>query len=72
MIGTVKRIVEWVGPYRNRLLAGSLCSFLATWFTAAPVALTAYYIALILGSPEGRPPFGTKRFGFPSQPLPGS
>ena len=44
--------------YRNRLLAGSLCSFLATWFTAAPVALTAYYIALILGSPEGRPPFG--------------
>ena len=58
MIGTVKRIVEWVGPYRNRLLAGSLCSFLATWFTAAPVALTAYYIALILGSPEGRPPFG--------------
>lgn len=58
MLGTLKRIVDWTGPYKGRLALGSVCSFFATWCTAGPIAVTAYYIAAILGAQQGADALG--------------
>lgn len=56
MFSTIKRIFEWVGPYRGRLWLGTLCSIIATWCSAGPMILAAYYVSRMFnGEVEGVP-----------------
>lgn len=50
MFKTLKRIINWVGPYKKRLYLGTLCAFLSTWFTAMPIITAAWALGEIISS----------------------
>ncbi|MCH1983139.1 ABC transporter ATP-binding protein/permease [Ruminococcus sp. OA3] len=53
MFKSIKRIIQWTGPYKKRLFVGCVCSFFATWCTAGPVMLAAWALGLIIGDSRG-------------------
>lgn len=48
MFKTIRRIINWVKPYRKRLYLGFLCSFFSSWCTAAPVMIAAWALEKII------------------------
>lgn len=56
MFATIRRIFAWVGPYKGRLWAGTICSILSTWCTAGPLLMAAYYVARMFEAGQGGAP----------------
>ncbi|MCD2491581.1 ABC transporter ATP-binding protein/permease [Lacrimispora sp. NSJ-141] len=56
MFKSVKRILDWVGPYKKRLYLGCVCSFFSVWCAAGPVMLAAWTLGLIIDNAQGGVP----------------
>lgn len=54
MFRIIKRLIQWIGPYRSKVYWGFLFSFFQAIFTAMPIMAAAYSIQLVLNQVEGK------------------
>jgi ATP-binding cassette subfamily B protein len=63
MFKTIKQIIYWCGEFKGKLYIGFLFSFFSGWFSALPVIITAYTIAMMIEEQKGEGRFDTKWIG---------
>lgn len=56
MLKTLRRIIEWTGPWKRNLYLGALCSFLMTWATAGPIMIAAWMLGQVVDDARGVAP----------------
>lgn len=54
MFRIIKRLIQWIGPYRSKVYWGFIFSFFQSVFTAMPIMAAAYSIQLVLNQVEGK------------------
>ena len=52
MFRTLKRIIEWIGPYKKRLYLGTVCAFFAALCTAVPIITAAWALGQAISSTQ--------------------
>ena len=53
MFRIIRRIMHWARDYTGRIWLGFLCSFLATWFIAAPTMVAAWALTRVVDHARG-------------------
>lgn len=56
VLKTLRRIIDWTGPWKRNLYLGALCSFLMTWATAGPVMIAAWMLGAVVDDACGVAP----------------
>ncbi len=59
MFKSVKRIIDWCGAFKGKLYAGFVMTFFSHIFAAAPLALAAYTVGLLIESEKHGTPWDT-------------
>lgn len=60
MFGTIKRIVNWCGEFKERLYVGFLFSFLSNIFSAMPIMVAAYTVGIYMEAARKNESFDRK------------
>lgn len=56
MLRALKRIIDWTGPMKKRLVWGCVCSFFMTWASACPVFIAAWMLGAVAESARASVP----------------